>query len=96
MTIKLTGSETESEIEISDFVKLWDMGSFTSGVKVKTENGFSDVTAASKTGKSKKMIRITDESGKVVECTPDHKIFTKNRGWVMAKHLKKDDVLNIE
>lgn len=51
------------------------------------------VTAAGKTGNAKKMIKITDESGNSVECTPDHQILTKNRGWVMAKNLKTDDQL---
>jgi intein/homing endonuclease len=42
------------------------------------------------------MIRITDDkTGKVVECTPDHKIFTQNRGWVEAKDLTEDDELLI-
>ena len=25
------------------------------------------------------------------QCTPEHKIFTVNRGWVMAKNLIKGD-----
>lgn len=28
-----------------------------------------------------------------IECTPDHKIYTKNRGWVKAIELIEDDVL---
>jgi len=32
-------------------------------------------------------------TGKVVECTPDHKIFTQNRGWVEAQHLTEEDEL---
>tara|TARA_Y100000589_G_C27176887_1_gene639125 strand:+ start:249 stop:1397 length:1149 start_codon:yes stop_codon:yes gene_type:complete len=36
---------------------------------------------------------IDEESGKSITCTPDHKVFTKNRGYVIAKDLKEDDEL---
>jgi len=39
-------------------------------------------------------MKITDTtSGKSITCTPDHKIYTTNRGYVMAKDLKEDDEL---
>ena len=31
--------------------------------------------------------------GKIVKCTPDHKIWTVNRGWVEAQNLEEDDEL---
>ena len=41
------------------------------------------------------LLRIEDEeTGKYIECTPDHKVFTKNRGYVLAKDLNEDDVLD--
>ena len=41
-------------------------------------------------------MQITDEeTGIKIRCTPDHMIFTKNRGYVMAKDLNVDDVLMI-
>ena len=36
---------------------------------------------------------IDEDTGKSITCTPDHKVFTKNRGYVMAKDLKEDDEL---
>jgi ribonucleotide reductase alpha subunit len=36
---------------------------------------------------------IDEESGKTITCTPNHKVFTKNRGYVMAKDLKENDEL---
>ena len=95
MTVWFPFEETPKDIEIETFVKLWKMGGVAPGTKVKTEKGYQEVTAAAQTGVSKEMIRITDEkTGKVVECTPDHKIFTQNRGWVEAKDLtEEDDVL---
>ena len=35
------------------------------------------------------------ESGFKIRCTPNHQIFTKNRGYVEAKDLKEMDVLDI-
>ncbi len=88
---------TEISIDIETFVKLWGIGAFPSDTKVKTEKGFQLVTAAAKTGSTKEMIRITDEeTGKFVECTPDHKIYTQNRGWVEAKDLTEEDELLLD
>lgn len=92
--IKIDGDV--KKIAIEDFVKLWELNAFDTEVQVLTEKGYQNVTAAAQTGKSKKMIRITSDCGtKSVECTPEHQIFTKNRGWVEAQHLKEDDVLDI-
>ncbi len=81
---------------IKDFVEKFEMG-FFNNPKVKTySNGvvlYAPVSAAAMTGKTETLIRIETESGKVVECTPEHLIFTKNRGWVKAEDLKEDDQL---
>lgn len=45
------------------------------------------------TGTSTEIFKITDETGNIIECTPEHLIFTKNRGYVMAKDLNIDDIL---
>lgn len=42
-----------------------------------------------------KIVKVTYE-GKTVKCTPDHKIFTKNRGWIEAQKLHQDDILILE
>jgi ribonucleotide reductase alpha subunit len=84
-------------LDIETFVKLWEIGGIAPNTKVKTEAGFAPVTAAAKTGTSRKMLRIIDEaSGRVIECTPDHSIFTQNRGWVMAKDLVETDEVLID
>ena len=60
------------------------------------ENEFKLVTAAALTQKNAKLMQIKDlESGYVIRCTPEHKIYTKNRGYVMAKDLKTEDELLI-
>jgi len=54
------------------------------------------VSNAAKTATVTTLIEIEDASGKIIRCTPDHQIFTKNRGYVMAKDLKETDVLCTE
>ena len=45
---------------------------------------------------SAEVLKITDEeTGKSITCTPEHQIFTKNRGYVLAKDLVEDDILEI-
>lgn len=43
--------------------------------------------------KEANLIKITSEQGQSVECTPEHRIWTENRGYVMAKDLLETDVL---
>lgn len=58
---------------------------------------FKKVLAWAETRPKAKVMRITDDStGKSVVCTPDHKIFTRNRGYVEAKDLVETDVLVID
>lgn len=54
---------------------------------------FSTISAFAQTGESFELIEIEDETGNIIRCTPDHQIYTKNRGYVNAGNLKEDDVL---
>ncbi len=59
------------------------------------EREWKEVTASALTKRNASLIKITDdETGKSIRCTPEHKVFTKNRGYVMAKDLREDDVLD--
>ena len=46
-----------------------------------------------KTRENAELIEIDFNRGKLI-CTPDHKIFTRNRGWVKAVDLQPKDKLN--
>jgi intein/homing endonuclease len=59
----------------------------------KNEYVWSEVTVAAKTGDVDELIVIETPDGNVLECTPEHQILTKNRGWVEAQHLEEDDEL---
>ena len=53
------------------------------------------VTASAQTGTTTEYIVIEKEDGsKPIKCTPDHKIYTKNRGYVEAKNLLESDELD--
>jgi ribonucleoside-diphosphate reductase alpha chain len=88
-------------ISLSSFVELFAYGSMT-GVKVRSydtsssEYMWADVTAAALTATATELIEIEDENGNVIRCTPDHLIWTKNRGWIAAKDLDENDVLCAE
>lgn len=39
------------------------------------------------------IVRVSLDDGAAVECTPDHRFWTNNRGWVRADSLREDDLL---
>jgi intein/homing endonuclease len=41
------------------------------------------------------IIEIELDDNKTLKCTPDHKIFTKNRGYIQAKDLSIEDEIVI-
>ena len=45
------------------------------------------------TKKNANIIKIELQNGDYLRLTPDHKVFTENRGWVEAANLKDDDVI---
>ena len=60
------------------------------------EHQWAPITAFAETSPAAKVMKITDEeSGKSIVVTPDHQVFTKNRGYVMAKDLTRTDELVI-
>jgi ribonucleoside-diphosphate reductase alpha chain len=54
---------------------------------------FKTIRAAGLTDSNRKVVRITDDRGNVLVCTPDHKVYTKNRGYVEAMDLLPTDTL---
>ena len=57
---------------------------------------WAPITAFAETSPKAKVMKITDEeSGKSIVVTPEHQVFTKNRGYVVAKDLTETDELVI-
>ena len=58
---------------------------------------WKQITAAAMTNQNAEILEIEDSvTGKIIRCTPEHKIYTKNRGYVMAKDLVESDELVIK
>lgn len=83
-------------LAISDFVSKYELG-YYDNPKAKTVINdievYAPISKAAITGKTNELFRIETESGKIIECTPDHLICTKNRGWVKACELIETDEL---
>lgn len=78
---------TEGVIQIRDLVGK------TPYVYCMDDNGcltISKATKVWKTRKNAKVVKIKTGKGELI-CTPDHLIFTTNKGWVNARELKKGD-----
>jgi len=57
---------------------------------------WASIIAFAQTSPKSKVMKIThEETGKSIVVTPEHKVFTKNRGYVMAKNLTENDELVI-
>jgi len=83
------GIKEIKDVKVGDFVKSYN----TKTKKIE----YKKVTASAMTNPKTKVMKITDEkTGKYIICTPDHKVWTENRGYVEAKNLKETDILNIK
>lgn len=60
------------------------------------KNEYEDVVFADKTRVNANIIQIELEDGKILKLTPDHKVYTSNRGYVKAAELTEEDHLVIQ
>jgi ribonucleoside-diphosphate reductase alpha chain len=81
-------------ISIKDVIELIEC---SEKLKVKSKDGlFVDILTGKLTRKKSEIMEIIDEgTGFSVKCTPDHLIFTKNRGYVRADELNENDELKM-
>lgn len=86
-------------LKLSEVVELVNQGKKIYVLSKNIETGeitYELITAASLTHPEAEVIEIYDEkSDKTLICTPNHKIYTQNRGYVLAGELKEDDILDI-
>ena len=54
---------------------------------------YKSINWADLTRKNADIIEIEIEDGVKVKLTPDHKVFTENRGYINAKDLNENDIL---
>lgn len=85
------------QVSLEEVVNLFNEGKevFVLSYNINTEEiEYKEITDAGLISKSAEVLEIIDEeSGQKIVCTPDHKVYTVNRGYVKAKELKEDDEL---
>jgi ribonucleoside-diphosphate reductase alpha chain len=89
----------EDKITIKDCVTHFELGKeilIKSYNKDTNEIEFRKIINGALMNEVAEVVEIIDENNnKSLICTPDHKIYTENRGYVMAKDLDYNDILKI-
>ena len=86
-----------SQISLEEVVNLFNEGKeiYVLSYNIDTkEVEYKEISDAGLISESAEVLEIIDEeTGQKIVCTPDHKVYTSNRGYVSAKDLKEDDEL---
>ena len=95
--ITILDNNVEREIEIQELsdLDIRKLKILSYNIELK-KNEFRDIKAFAMTSPKSKVLKITDDNGNTITCTPEHKIWTENRGYVMAKYLVETDILKIK
>ena len=100
MVVKIKVDGNEETCTVADAVLLSAFGSnvwIYSRDIATGKDDFYPVSFAGRTRRDAEILKITDTStGKFIKVTPDHKVYTQNRGYVEARDLKETDVLMFE
>ena len=81
------------KITMAEVVKLYEK--HKNILVLSQDNTFQPILGAIKTKENAEVLEIIDEETNVkIVCTPDHRIYTKNRGYVMACDLLEGDELD--
>jgi len=87
------------QMSVASAVERFELGNLTNSKIKSFKNGevsWENVSAAIKTKTVTELYEIEDEYGNILRCTGDHRVFTKNRGYVRADELVETDELCIE
>ena len=83
------------EITITELVEKWkNEDSSINAVTYDEDNDkfeFSEITNAIKSKENANIIEIVFDDGTTIKLTPDHKVYTSNRGYVEAAQLTEND-----
>lgn len=86
-------------MSVADAVEKFELGGLSASKIKSFKNGeisWEHISAAIETKTVTELYEIEDESGKIIRCTGDHLIYTKNRGYVRADELNESDELCVE
>jgi ribonucleotide reductase alpha subunit len=95
--VELIIQRENGNIENLTMVEVIELIECSERLKIKSKDGiFVDILTGKLTRKDSELLEIYDEeSGYSIKCTPDHLIYTKNRGYVRADNLLENDNLDI-
>jgi len=89
----------EMKLRIDELIKRFNLGE---NIEVKSQDINSDqiqwkrMSGGAMTRKYAEVIELHLDDGKTLKCTPDHKIYTSNRGYVEAKDLTDEDDIAVD
>ena len=87
----------KGEMSMKELVERYNLGEKDFKVLSMNTNTFEveykEVENALLTRENANIIEIECEDGNVLKLTPDHKVFTENRGYVNASNLREDDII---
>lgn len=85
-----------TQVRIDNLVDRFNNGEALYVKSLNLDNNTIDISEVSNVFLSKlveELVVINTEDGEVLTLTPDHKVYTSNRGWVVAGELTSDDIL---
>ena len=87
------------KMQLSELIEIFNSGKNIKVLSKNLYNGemeFKQVQKAWITKEDADVMEIEDvDTGFKIICTPDHLIFTKNRGWIGAQNLDENDILDL-
>ena len=87
------------KMQLSELIEIFNSGKNIKVLSKNLDNGemeFKKVEKAWITKEDADVMEIEDvDTGFKIICTPDHLIFTKNRGWIEAQNLDENDILDL-
>lgn len=86
----------KGDIKMVELLKRYEDGEKFKAYSYNISTGdveLKDITNALKTRENANLIELELEDGSTVKLTPDHKVFTENRGYIEAGKLTENDVL---
>lgn len=94
--VKNTADSEAQEMRIDEFTKQFELGYMEGALVASYKDGkevWSAVSAAAQTAIVDELYEIETPNGRIIRCTGNHKIYTKNRGYVEAENLVETDEL---
>lgn len=87
----------QGKLSIKDIIK--KINNHDESIKVLSYDIINDtieyqpINSGDLTRKNANIIEIETEDGNILKLTPDHKVYTENRGYIQAAELTEDDIL---